>query len=93
VVVECGPHAHRLAVIDSGPGIPTADHSRIFEPFIGTAGRHISGMGLGLTLVREVASALGGQVDIESEQGSGSAFTVTLPRIARDLLEQGVSLH
>lgn len=93
VVVDCDPCAHRLAVIDSGPGIGAGERAEIFEPFATTAERPLSRMVLGLTLVREVASALGGQVDVESEEGCGSAFTVTLPRMAHELREARVAVH
>lgn len=87
---------HRLTVRDSGPGIPAADRIRIFEAFAQTSDakqRHFPGMGLGLTLVREVASALGGDVELDSDVGRGSTFTVTLPPMTRGSQEPGASLH
>jgi signal transduction histidine kinase len=86
---------HRLTVRDSGPGIPAADRIRIFEAFAQMGDvkqKHVPGMGRGLRLVREVASALGGDVELDSEVGRGSTFTVTLPPMARES-QQGAPLH
>jgi signal transduction histidine kinase len=68
----------RLLVQDSGVGIEPAVLQRIFEPFFTTkeAG---AGTGLGLWVVRGIVSDLGGAVDVESEPGRGSVFTVLLP--------------
>lgn len=71
-----------FSVWDSGPGIPLADQSRLFQPFVqlqtGRTGE-ISGTGLGLALVRRTARALGGDALVESQPGAGSRFTVFLP--------------
>ncbi|MCP3165270.1 HAMP domain-containing histidine kinase [Myxococcus sp. QH3KD-4-1] len=82
VAVEARPEGWRLRVRDTGPGIPRAAHARVFEPF-----EHLEpldhkskpGVGLGLTLVREMVSVLGGVVSVASEPGVGSEFTVELP--------------
>jgi signal transduction histidine kinase len=71
-----------LSVTDHGIGIPPAEHARIFEKFyrVGrseTQGRR--GSGVGLALVRHVAEAHGGRVDVESRPGHGSRFTLVLP--------------
>ena len=74
---------HQLSVRDSGPGIPPALQDRIFEPFVqldeDTEHKHLPGVGLGLALVRELATSLGGKVELHSEVGVGSAFTVSVP--------------
>lgn len=69
-----------LAVSDTGQGIPAEHLSRIFEPFrqIG-GGPAASGVGLGLFLVRRLAEALGGRVEVESRLEAGSTFRVWLP--------------
>ena len=71
-----------IAVRDEGPGIPRQEQARIFERFVrgadATAGR-IRGTGLGLAMVREIARAHGGRVEVASEPGTGSVFTLTLP--------------
>jgi signal transduction histidine kinase len=72
----------RLLVRDSGIGIAPEVLERIFEPFF-TTKEVGAGSGLGLSLVHSIVSDLGGAVDVESEPGRGSAFTVLLPRHAR----------
>jgi PAS domain S-box-containing protein len=71
-----------LTVRDSGVGIP-ADHlPRLFERFSrveGTAGRSMEGSGIGLALVRELVRLHGGDVQVDSQVGVGSVFTVTIP--------------
>jgi signal transduction histidine kinase len=71
-----------LHVIDTGIGIPPDQQERIFARFYqvdGSARRRYGGMGLGLALVKEVIDTHGGTIDLESEVGKGSTFTVTLP--------------
>jgi PAS domain S-box-containing protein len=71
----------RLRVCDHGIGIPFDDQSRIFERFQrAVAHRQYGGFGLGLWLVRQLVEAHGGTVGVTSEPGSGSTFTVDLPR-------------
>ena len=71
-----------ITVRDTGRGIDPLDAERIFEPF--EHGERIEnkstpGVGLGLALVRDLAAALGGRVELSSEKGVGSIFTVSLP--------------
>jgi signal transduction histidine kinase/DNA-binding response OmpR family regulator len=71
-----------LTVTDTGVGIPAAELDRIFERFhqvAGGGGRSGEGTGIGLSLVRDLATALGGTVEAVSEEGTGSTFTVTVP--------------
>ena len=72
----------RLLVRDSGIGIVPEVLEHIFEPFF-TTKKVGTGTGLGLSLVHSIVSDLGGAVDVESEPGRGSAFTVLLPRHPR----------
>jgi two-component system NtrC family sensor kinase len=67
-----------LAVSDDGDGIPPEDQPHVFEPFFSTkpAGR---GTGLGLTVVRNIVFAHGGQITFQSKLGSGTTFVVSLP--------------
>ncbi len=73
-----------IQVIDTGIGIHPSDQSRIFEEFeqvnAGPRGHSASrGTGLGLAISRRLATLLGGMVDLESELGKGSTFTLWLP--------------
>jgi signal transduction histidine kinase len=84
VWVEVGPNdgGAVISVRDRGIGIPLAEHGRIFEKFVrgGAATKAgIVGTGVGLALVRHIASAHGGRVTVESAPGSGSTFTIELP--------------
>ncbi len=70
-----------LAVADRGPGVPPEQRERIFEPFYRLPGHaeHAGGVGLGLSLVRQIAERHGGQVRCEAREGGGSLFVLTLP--------------
>ncbi len=73
---------HVFRVADTGPGIPAEERVRVFEAWEQlepTRVKHTPGVGLGLALVREMVQALGGDVELESEVGRGSVFTVRLP--------------
>jgi PAS domain S-box-containing protein len=70
-------------VEDTGVGIDTDDHDRIFEPFVQvdpSQTRRHGGTGLGLPVSRELARLLGGEIIVRSEPGSGSTFVLRLPR-------------
>lgn len=69
-----------IAVEDEGPGIPPDERERIWRPFTrGETARDTGGSGIGLTIVREVTDAHGGTVRVESAEGGGARFVVTLP--------------
>lgn len=69
-----------LWVADDGPGIPVGDHERVFDRFArGADGRRGSGAGLGLSIVRAIAEAHGGRVELTSTVGDGARFTIVLP--------------
>jgi two-component system OmpR family sensor kinase len=65
-----------VSVSDSGPGITLEERERIFRPFWSRDGR---GTGLGLAIAHELAQALGGRIDLETEVGRGSKFEFVLP--------------
>ena len=71
-----------VRVADTGPGIEPEHQARIFEPFV-QVGRSLSstheGTGLGLTISRQLARAMGGDVTVESKVGEGSTFLLSLP--------------
>ncbi len=84
--VACYPDHVQLKIRDRGIGIPEKDKKLLFEAFhrarnVGT----ISGTGLGLTITKQAVDMLKGTISFESEEGSGTIFTVTLP----NLQEQG----
>jgi signal transduction histidine kinase len=71
-----------VAVADTGAGIPTEDQERVFEPFgqsKDTLSDTVRGTGLGLPICREIVTAHGGRLWLESEVGAGSTFRFTLP--------------
>jgi signal transduction histidine kinase len=70
-----------LSVSDTGVGIALADQEAIFEEFrqVGTAAKKVEGTGLGLTLSRKFIELHGGRIWVESQLGTGSTFTFTLP--------------
>ena len=68
--------AARVAIADTGPGIPAAAREEIFRPFYTTRAR---GTGLGLTVARGLVGAMGGRLLLDSEPGHGATFTVVLP--------------
>ena len=72
----------KLEVVDRGIGIPRTEQSKIFEKFYRAGDplvHNTKGSGLGLSLVRHIAHAHGGEVAVESTPGKGSTFTLTLP--------------
>jgi signal transduction histidine kinase len=72
----------QISVEDKGLGIGASELRRIFEPFYrsrAAAAAQIHGTGLGLSLARDIAQAMGGSLTVSSEPGKGSRFTVCLP--------------
>ncbi|MDX2096228.1 MAG: PAS domain S-box protein, partial [Leptolyngbyaceae cyanobacterium bins.59] len=71
-----------FSITDTGIGIAPENISKLFQPFVqldSALSRRYSGTGLGLALVRRIAELQGGSVTVESQEGKGSRFTVTLP--------------
>jgi len=69
-----------LAVRDHGPGVPEVERERVFDPFYRHAGtKEITGAGLGLALVRQIARRHGGDARCVPQNGQGSCFIVVLP--------------
>jgi signal transduction histidine kinase len=65
-----------VTIEDNGPGIPEASRERLFRPFVSNTG---GGTGLGLAIAKELSTALGGRLELESEVGRGSRFELVLP--------------
>jgi len=75
--VVCNPDSSiSIHVIDTGPGIAAEDQARIFHPYFTT---RAAGTGLGLPTARRIAEAHGGLLEIHSELGVGSDFSIVLP--------------
>ncbi len=71
-----------LSIIDQGVGIPPEDQPHIFESFYRASNtQNIPGTGLGLNIVKEYVQLHGGQIDLTSQLGKGSQFTVTIPLV------------
>jgi two-component system phosphate regulon sensor histidine kinase PhoR len=73
-----------VAVRDSGPGIPREHLPRLFERFYRVdkgRSRNLGGTGLGLAIVKHIVQAHRGEITVESEPGSGSTFTILLPKV------------
>src|SRR6185437_10640428 len=89
ISVECDATASHvfIRVCDTGRGIPEADLARIFDPFIQVdrerTPRSQQGVGLGLSISRDLARGMGGSLSAASTVGEGSTFTLCLPRGTR----------
>ncbi len=82
VSIETVDHQIKVAVSDTGFGIEQRHQEKIFERFYRVKDkntRHITGTGLGLPIVKGLVDSMGGKIEIESQPGSGSVFTVFLP--------------
>ncbi len=77
---ETAHDAVRIAVRDNGPGIPSAHLKHVFDPFF-TTRREDGGTGLGLSIVHGIINDHGGSIEVKSEPGRGTTFTVVLPLV------------
>lgn len=81
--VDCDDRFVRIHVKDKGIGIPRSEQKRIFQKFYRVDERlsqAIKGSGLGLAMVKHIAAGHGGRIEVESERGEGSTFTLVLPQ-------------
>ncbi|MFQ7899559.1 CHASE domain-containing protein [Stutzerimonas degradans] len=95
VLVRClaqggasGGDTLQIEVRDTGIGIARDQHERIFQAFQqidGSISRHYGGTGLGLAITQQLVTVLGGRIELQSEPGQGSRFTVELPLPERRL--------
>ena len=77
-----GPHQVRISIIDTGEGIPPEALPSLFTPFFRVKrdqGMTVQGLGLGLSIVKQLVELQGGALSVESEKGKGSKFHFTLP--------------
>jgi len=79
IQVEAERGSVRIAVTDTGPGIPRGDLPHVFDRFWQAQRARDGGAGLGLAIARAIVEAHGGEIHAESEVGRGSAFVFTLP--------------
>ncbi|HEY2544299.1 MAG TPA: ATP-binding protein [Gaiellaceae bacterium] len=91
VRITDAPDRLRIDVRDEGLGIPPSEQSRIFEKFYrldADMTRGVGGSGLGLYISREIVEQMGGLLSVRSRRGTGSTFTVTLPREVSPVRQQ-----
>lgn len=90
LIADCDPDMDsvRIAVSDTGPGVPKELQGNVFEPFVTTkqAGK---GVGLGLSVVYGIVTQHGGTVQLESEEGRGATFIVSLPIVRKSDVDNG----
>lgn len=72
-------HLVRFSVADTGPGVPSGERARVFEPFFRIEPRAGRGVGLGLATVRRIVESLGGATGVDDNPGGGAVFWFTLP--------------
>ena len=84
VIIEVHAGRALVRVCDRGPGVPQTMRERIFEPFFRLPGHaeQAGGVGLGLSLVKQIAERHGGSVFCEAREGGGSCFVLSLPSAA-----------
>jgi signal transduction histidine kinase len=70
-----------IEVADTGPGIPLEEQAKIFQPFYRVRQGHriVEGMGLGLSIARDIVQAHGGEITLKSKPEAGSRFTLQIP--------------
>jgi two-component system sensor histidine kinase KdpD len=78
--------AMRVTVADRGPGVSIEQSARLFEPYYrspATSSLGADGVGLGLSIVKSIVEAHGGQVGVESRRGGGARFWFSIPTVGR----------
>ena len=77
-----------IQVEDNGPGVPREHIPHLFDPFF-TTRRETGGTGLGLSIVHGIIAGHGGTIDVTSQLGQGTVFTIELPGPERTRAEVG----
>lgn len=86
--VRVSENRFEITVSDNGPGIPPAEQEKIFRSFYQIPGKHVSGTGIGLYLVKSIVDAWGGEIKLDSEEGKGLHFSVLFPFIRAEDAER-----
>ena len=73
---DATPPQARIAIRDTGPGIPDEDRPHLFEPYFSTRS---GGTGLGLAICKKIMTEHGGRIEAESASGTGTTFTLYIP--------------
>lgn len=76
ISMKKAPSALKISIMDTGRGIPPEDLGKVFEPFFSTKRR---GTGLGLSIVHQIIESHGGDIQVQSREGMGTTFGITLP--------------
>ncbi len=80
--IRAEPHPDKkhlvIMIQDTGPGIPKTVQRHIFEPFYSTK-KDEKGVGLGLSIVYGILAQHGGIIEVESQEGEGTSFVLTIP--------------
>jgi signal transduction histidine kinase len=81
VSVEASADSIRVCIHNQGLGLTESERSMVFERFYRTPGarQNAAGTGMGLAIVQDIVRAHGGYVDVDSEPGAGTEFTIRLP--------------
>jgi signal transduction histidine kinase len=86
-----GIAAVRIGIQDHGPGIPTEERARVFEPFFRgqrAIENQVHGTGLGLNLAKRIIEAHGGTLIVRSELGKGAEFIATIPAVRKNEVQE-----
>jgi len=79
ISVECDADGVCISVADTGPGVPADQVPRLFDRYWQANRTDRRGVGLGLSIVKGIAEAHGGDVRVRTEEGAGTTFTLVLP--------------
>ncbi|NAT40319.1 two-component sensor histidine kinase, partial [Pseudomonas syringae pv. actinidifoliorum] len=84
IVIEDSADRVRVSVVDHGPGIAPEFHETVFEPFYrmeSSRNRNSGGIGMGMSIAREAARRIGGQLSLAQTPGGGLTAVLDLPRL------------